>query len=355
MNNWSEIYKPDKFTDLIYTDDIQIDCLKTFKKLLNTSLIIINGPVGVGKSTLVRVLAKVCNYEILEYTDSISKRNTSLSKKSTLLLIEDVENTFNISRILKLGYPVILTSENYFHKDSVIFKIKKHTYESVKNIVERIYKKTGKIFKEFTKIIPWCDFDIRYVLNNLQIQNLNLVRKDHVSFYEIFGKHMRWDDFDKNIMKFVYNSYISADFTNKLYESADSFSLYDTLPDSYYVLPLDRINRIRSRNIKIIKGTEYQSTKKIPNSDVQGYFMKINIKTTSEENVLHIQEILKRKIVCLDDEMKDLEEIRNIKKFKKGIPLKNVEVVSKKFKYKYKKGVSKYSKRYLTLQEFFKL
>jgi hypothetical protein len=350
--NWSEIYKPVKFTDLVYTDDIHIDCLKAFKNLTNTSLVIINGPVGVGKSTLVRVLAKICNYEILEYTDTITRRNTSLSNKSTILLIEDVENTFSISKILKLGYPVILTSENYFYKDSVTFKIKKHTYESVKSIVERMYKNTGKMFKEYTKIIPWCDFDIRYVLNNLQIQNLNFVRKDHASFYEIFSKHMKWDDFDKNILKFVYNSYISADFTNKLYESADSISLYDVLPDSYYFLPLDRINRIRSRSVKIIKGTEYQNTKCIPNNDVLAYFMKLNIKTTSENNIIHIQEMLKRKIVCLDDEMKDLEEI---KKYKKGITFKNVEVVSKKFKYKYKKGVSKFSKRYLTLQEFHKL
>ncbi|HSF01295.1 MAG TPA: AAA family ATPase [Nitrososphaeraceae archaeon] len=84
---WTEIYRPKSFEQMIGNEEIRITILKWLVKWLpGTKPLFLIGPPGIGKTTLIKLLASVLNYDLIELNASDTRSGPQLEKLVNPLL-----------------------------------------------------------------------------------------------------------------------------------------------------------------------------------------------------------------------------------------------------------------------------
>ena len=105
---WTEIYRPKNFEHIIGNEEIRFNVLKWLVKWFpGTKPLLLIGPPGVGKTTIVKILSSLLNYDLIELNASDTRSgplleklitplysNTSLFGKKILLFFDEVDGIY---------------------------------------------------------------------------------------------------------------------------------------------------------------------------------------------------------------------------------------------------------------------
>lgn len=133
---WTEIYRPKSFEQMIGNEEIRITILKWLVKWLpGTKPLFLIGPPGLGKTTIVKILSSILNYDLIELNASNTRsgpqleklvnpilNNTSIFGKKILLFFDEVdgiygrEDTGGIEVLLNIvkssNFPIIFAANS---------------------------------------------------------------------------------------------------------------------------------------------------------------------------------------------------------------------------------------------------
>jgi replication factor C large subunit len=146
---WSEIYRPARVQEMIGNEDERLMVMKWLKGWVSGSKpLLLIGPPGVGKTTLVHVLASQLDYDLIEMNASDTRNreeleqlimpilvNTSIFGKKMLLFLDEVdgisgrEDTGGMESIVRImkqpTIPVIMAANNKDAKTKELAKVSK--------------------------------------------------------------------------------------------------------------------------------------------------------------------------------------------------------------------------------------
>src|SRR5919199_1053068 len=197
---WSEIYRPARVQDMIGNEDERLTVMKWLSAWVSGSKpLLLIGPPGVGKTTLVHALARQLDYDLIEMNASDTRNrdqlelliapilvNTSIFGKKTLLFLDEVdgisgrEDTGGIESILRLmkkpSIPVIMAANNKDAKIKELAKLSKTiqfngvTPRLLMLLLDSVIRERGKklSISEKSAIVDKAHGDIRLLLNILQ-------------------------------------------------------------------------------------------------------------------------------------------------------------------------------------------
>jgi replication factor C large subunit len=210
---WSEIYRPQSVEQMIGNEDARLAVMKWLSRWINGSRpLLLVGPSGVGKTTLVNVLARKYNYDLIEMNASDTRNredletlimpmfnNTSVFGRTMLLFLDEVdgisgrEDAGGIEALVKMmkepTIPVIMaanTQDNakikQLAKVCKIIKFNPIPPRELAMFLEHVLKSHNKELNTEEKIliINRSRGDIRSLLNNVQgkVAGYNVMRED---------------------------------------------------------------------------------------------------------------------------------------------------------------------------------
>jgi len=195
----TEKYRPATLSE-IKGQDLAIDEIKVFLRLFpRKKAIILNGPAGIGKTTIAIALAKEFNLELFELNasdlrnksklDEILKPATfqkSLFKKGKLIFMDEADGITSNDRgglpeLLTLlttsAHPIVITANDIWQKKYSLLRqkcqlisLKELRTETVRGVLMDILKKENKSIQLETinKIAEKSKGDMRAAINDLQ-------------------------------------------------------------------------------------------------------------------------------------------------------------------------------------------
>jgi replication factor C large subunit len=212
---WTEKYRPKTLEEVKGQEQSVVkikDFLKNFPQ--KKKAILLNGPPGVGKTTIVHVISKQLDAEIFELNasdlrnkDKINEilkpvlEQQSLIKKTKLILIDEVDGISTVDRgglieLMKLieetNYPIIATANNAWsrklaplRKITTTIELKPIEFQVSKEILIEILKKENKFVKLelLDRIIKASNGDLRAAINDIQSISL-LGDQEQVEMHE---------------------------------------------------------------------------------------------------------------------------------------------------------------------------
>ena len=89
---WTEIYRPKNLESILGNEEIRLNLLKWLIKWIpGTKPLLLVGPPGVGKTTIVKILSSFLNYDLIELNASDTRSAPQLEK-----LINPLQNNTSI-------------------------------------------------------------------------------------------------------------------------------------------------------------------------------------------------------------------------------------------------------------------
>jgi replication factor C large subunit len=210
---WPEIYRPQKVEEMVGNEDARLVVMRWLSKWVNGSKpLLLVGPSGVGKTTLVHVLARQLNYDLIEMNASDKRNreeletlilpafnNLSVSGRKMLLFLDEVdgisgrEDAGGLESIVKMMkepvIPVIMAANT---RDDTKFKALRKVCKVVQ--FDPIPSRELAMFLDYVlddqkmdldpeqriSIIDSSQGDIRSLLNNTQasLAGYQVVRDD---------------------------------------------------------------------------------------------------------------------------------------------------------------------------------
>jgi len=210
---WSEIYRPQSVEQMIGNEDARLAVMKWLSRWIDGSRpLLLVGPSGVGKTTLVNVLARKFNYDLIEMNASDTRNredletlimpmfnNTSVFGRTMLLFLDEVdgisgrEDAGGIESLVKMmkepTIPVIMaanTQDNtkikQLTKVCKIIKFNPIPPRELAMFLEHVLKSHNKQLdtEEKISIVNRSRGDIRSLLNSVQgkVAGYNVMRED---------------------------------------------------------------------------------------------------------------------------------------------------------------------------------
>src|SRR3989344_4828374 len=174
-----EKYRVRKFSDIKGQDTAIVEVINFYKKFPIKKAIILNGPVGTGKTSLAIALANEFNLELFELNASDLRNRLkleeilrpsieqhSLFKKGKIILMDEADGITGTDRgglpelialIDKTSHPIIITANDIcdrkfslLRKKCSMISLKELNDKIVLNIIKDILKKENKILKQET-------------------------------------------------------------------------------------------------------------------------------------------------------------------------------------------------------------
>jgi replication factor C large subunit len=197
---WSEIYRPARVQDMIGNEDERLLVMKWLSGWVRGSKpLLLVGPPGVGKTTLVHALARQMDYDLIEMNASDTRNrdqleqlitpilvNTSIFGKKILLFLDEVdgisgrEDTGGIESIVRIMkqpvIPVIMAANKRDAKIKELAKVCKTiefnavTPRLLMLLLDHVLKHQNRKLSltEKTSIVDKAHGDVRLLLNILQ-------------------------------------------------------------------------------------------------------------------------------------------------------------------------------------------
>ena len=268
---WVEKYRPKKYEDIIGQDDA-IEKVKkyldTFPPKIKKRGILLGGSPGIGKTTLVHVIANETESEIFELNASDLRnkdamqtklrpvlQQTSLFNDKKIILIDEVDGisgtkdrggVIELSRLIEMSpYPLICTANDtesqklsQLRKVTNIVELKEISPSQTKEVLKKILDKEKKevTLNVLNKIAINAKGDLRSAINDIEAAS----SLENPEEFEVDQRNKKEDIF--NAMRQVFQ------------ERADEkmLSLFDKID-----MPIDEIILWIEENIpKIYKGKE---------------------------------------------------------------------------------------------------
>jgi replication factor C large subunit len=135
---WADIYRPKNLEDIIGNEEIRLNILKWLVKWFpGTKPLLLIGPPGVGKTTIVKIISSFLNYDLIELNASDTRSGPQLEKlinplynnmsifgKKILLFFDEVDGIYGredsggleilINIVKASNFPIIFVA-NYTH------------------------------------------------------------------------------------------------------------------------------------------------------------------------------------------------------------------------------------------------
>lgn len=194
-----EKYRAVSFSDIKGQDTAIQEVTNFYKKFPMKKALILNGPVGTGKTSIVLALAKEHDIELFELNASDlrnrisleevlkpSTQQRSLFKKGKLILMDEADGITSSDKgglpellvlINKTSFPIIITANNIWdkkfnllRKKCQIINVKEVKQEIIFKIINNILNKEDKKIelKTINLIVQKSRGDVRAALNDLQ-------------------------------------------------------------------------------------------------------------------------------------------------------------------------------------------
>jgi replication factor C large subunit len=167
---WTELYRPKNFEHLIGNEEVRFNVLKWLVKWFpGAKPLFLIGPPGVGKTTIVKILSSLLNYDLIELNASDTRsgpqleklvsplyNNTSIFGKKILLFVDEVDGIYGREDIGGLEILINIVKASNF---PIIF------VANANNIKLKNLSKLCKIFKfqHISANLLWMF--LNYVLN----------------------------------------------------------------------------------------------------------------------------------------------------------------------------------------------
>jgi replication factor C large subunit len=195
-----EKYRAKSFSDIKGQDQAISDLRTFFKTFPKKKSVILNGPAGTGKTSMVIALAKEMNMELFELNASDlrnrqsldevlkpSSQQQSLFKRGKVILMDEADGITGTDRgglpelialIDKTSFPIIITANDIWQQKFSLLRRKSHIIglkelkePVVLEIIKSIVKKENRIVKNQTLelIAKKSRGDVRAALNDLQV------------------------------------------------------------------------------------------------------------------------------------------------------------------------------------------
>jgi replication factor C large subunit len=197
---WSEVYRPAKIQDMVGNEEARIIVAKWLLKWIDGSKpLLLIGPPGVGKTTIIKALASQYNYDLIEMNASDTRnkaaltetilpilRNRSLVAEKTLLFLDEIDGISGrqdaggmeslLTLIKEPTVPIVMASNSKDTKLKALAKLCKVVeFDNVHPSLLLLYldqilelKGIGMQFKDKIDIIKSAKGDIRSLLNIVQ-------------------------------------------------------------------------------------------------------------------------------------------------------------------------------------------
>lgn len=268
MKNWSELYRPEKIEDIVEQDEA-VEKLKDYidKFPSKKKAIILNGPPGVGKTTLVHAVANEMDSEIFELNASDLRNKSSMNEKlkpvleqkplfekNKIILIDEVDGISGtdrggvgelISLIDESKYPIVCTANDSWsqklsplRKKCEIVELKEISPSGIKKILIKILEKEKIKLNpsSINKISIKANGDLRSAINDLEAAS----KLGEDAVFEVDERNKKTDIF--KTLRHIFQDKADA-------EMLSSFDKVD--------MPLDEITLWIEENIpKVYSGKE---------------------------------------------------------------------------------------------------
>lgn len=203
---WVEKHRPEKIEDMIGNEDVRISLIKWLEKWEKGSkAALLVGPPGIGKTTLVRVLAKKFAYNIVELNSSDTRTKETLSLKigeainsqsllseKTIIFLDEVDGLsgradygavdFIKDAIRESNNPIILAANDpdseqvrKIKESCIMLRMRKPSPRLIEIYLSQIASKENiRLEKEkLHEIAVMSKGDIRQAINMLQLDSIS--------------------------------------------------------------------------------------------------------------------------------------------------------------------------------------
>ena len=211
---WTEIYRPKNFEHIIGNEEIRLNVLKWLVKWFpGTKPLLLIGPPGVGKTTIVKILSSLLNYDLIELNASDTRsgplleklitplyNNTSLFGKKILLFFDEVDGIYGredsggleilINIVKASNFPIIFVANSNniklknLSKLCKIFKFQHISANLLMMFLNYVLFKQGNSlsFDDKKWIVEKSNGDVRTMLNLAQSKSMGYDKFVHETF-----------------------------------------------------------------------------------------------------------------------------------------------------------------------------
>jgi replication factor C large subunit len=211
---WTEIYRPKNFEHIIGNEEIRLNVLKWLVKWFpGTKPLLLIGPPGVGKTTFVKILSSLLNYDLIELNASDTRsgplleklitplyNNTSLFGKKILLFFDEVDGIYGredsggleilINIVKASNFPIIFVANSNniklknLSKLCKIFKFQHISANLLMMFLNYVLFKQGNSlsFDDKKWIVEKSNGDVRTMLNLAQSKSMGYDKFVHETF-----------------------------------------------------------------------------------------------------------------------------------------------------------------------------